>query len=90
MKEKIRKEHYRRIRRVLNSESNAINKSEALNTVAMPVATYSFNTMSWTAEEIRNLDRKTRKFVTKERMHYRMSGVERMYLFHLVAETCYK
>ena len=41
MKEKIRKEYYRRIRMVLKSELNAINKIEAINTVATPVETYS-------------------------------------------------
>ena len=39
MKEKIRKEYYRRIRMVLKSELNAINKIEAINTVATPVVT---------------------------------------------------
>ena len=39
MKEKIRKEYYRRIRMVLKSELNAINKMEVINTVATPVVT---------------------------------------------------
>ena len=80
MKEKIRKEYYRRIRMVLKSELNAINKIEAINTVAIPVVTYSFNIVNWTAEDIKNLDRKTRKFLTKERMHHPKSDVDRMYL----------
>ena len=45
MKEKIRKEYYRRIRMVLKSELNSANKLEAMNTFAVPVTvvTYSFN-----------------------------------------------
>ena len=43
MKEKIRKEYYRRIRMVLKSELNSANKLEAINTLAVPVVTYSFN-----------------------------------------------
>ena len=39
MKEKIPKEYYRRIRMVLKSGLNAINKIEAINTVATPVVT---------------------------------------------------
>ena len=54
MKEKIRKEYYRRIRMVLKSELNATNKIEAINTVAIPVVTYSFNIINWTLEDIRN------------------------------------
>ena len=53
MKEKIRKEYYRRIRLVLKSELNAINKIEAINTVATPDVTYSFNIINWTAEDIK-------------------------------------
>ena len=80
MKEKIRKEYFRRIRMVLKSELNAINKIEAINTVATPVVTYSCNIINWTAEDIKNLDRKTRKLLTKERMHHPKSDVDRMYL----------
>ena len=39
MKEKFRKEYYRRIRMVLKSELNAIKKIEPINTVATPVTT---------------------------------------------------
>jgi len=80
MKEKIRKEYYRRIRMVLKSELNAMNKIEAINTVAIPVVTYSFNIINWTLEDIRNLDRKTRKLLTKERMHHAKSDIDRTYL----------
>ena len=37
MKEKIRKKYYRKIRMVLKSELNAINKIEAIKTVAILV-----------------------------------------------------
>ena len=80
MKEHIRKEYYRRIRVVLKSELNAINKIEAVNTVAIPVVTYSFNIINWTAQDIKNLDRKTRKLLTKDRMHHPKSDIDRMYL----------
>ena len=66
MKEKIRKEYYRRIRMITKSELNAINRMEAINTLATPVVTYSFNIVDWKMEEIRKLDRKTRKLLTME------------------------
>ena len=63
---KIRKEYHRRIRMVLKkSELNAINKIEAINAVATPVVTYSFNIMNWTAEDIKNLDRKRESSLPK-------------------------
>ena len=43
MKEKIRKEHYRRILMVLESELNSANELGAINTLAVPLVTYSFN-----------------------------------------------
>ena len=39
MKEKIKEEHYRRIRAILHTELNAKNKLEAINTLAIPVVT---------------------------------------------------
>ena len=43
MKEKIWKEHYRRILMVLKSELNSANELGAINTLAVPLVTYSFN-----------------------------------------------
>ena len=40
MKEKVRKEYYRRVRMVLKIELNAANRFEAINTLAIPVVTY--------------------------------------------------
>ena len=41
MKVKIRKEYKRRIKLVLKSELNAMNKIAAINTLAVPVILYS-------------------------------------------------
>ena len=43
MKEKIRKEYYRRFLMVLKSELNSANKFKAIKTLAASVVTYSFN-----------------------------------------------
>ena len=43
MKEKVRKEYYRRVGLVLKSELNAANGFETINTQAVPVVTHSFN-----------------------------------------------
>ena len=67
MKGKIRKQYYRRIRMVTKSELNAVNREEAINT---PLVAYSFNIVDWKMEEIRQLDRKTRKLATLQRTHH--------------------
>ena len=59
MKEKVRKEYYRRIKMILKSKLNATNKITAINTLATPVATYSFNVINWQMKEIRKMDAKT-------------------------------
>ena len=80
MKEKIRKEHYRQILMVLESELNSANKLEAINTSAVPVVTYSFNIINWTLQELAKLDTKTRKFLTTYKIHHPKSDVDRLYL----------
>jgi len=80
MKEKIRKEYYRRVRLAIKSELNATNKIEAINTLAVPVVTYSFNIINWQLKEVKKLDTKTRKLLTSERMHHPKADVERIYL----------
>ena len=44
---------YRRIRMVTKSELSAINRVDAINTLAITVASYSFNIVDWKMEEIK-------------------------------------
>ena len=97
MKEKVRKEYYHRVRLVLKSELNAANRFEAINTLAVPVNTYSFNIRNWKMSEIKRLDTKTRKLLTIHRMHHPKADVNRMYLPRRIGgrgltklETAYK
>ncbi|XP_031559231.1 uncharacterized protein LOC116295530 [Actinia tenebrosa] len=80
MKEKVRKEYYRRLRLVLQSVLNAANKIQAINTLAVPVVSYSFNIIKWKLSEIKRLDAKERKFLTMNRMHHPKADVERLYV----------
>ena len=65
---------------MLQSELNAKNKLEAINTSAIPVASYSFNVVNWNLEEIKRIDRKIRKLMTLNRMHHPKADVSRMYI----------
>ena len=83
MKEKVRKEYYRRVRLVLKSElTPAANRFEAImiSTLTVAVVTYSFNIINWKMSELKRLDRKTRKLLTIRRMHHPKADVNRMYL----------
>ena len=61
MKQKIRKEFYRRIRAILKKELNSANCIEVINTLKIRVVTYCFNIINWTIPEIRRLDTKIQK-----------------------------
>lgn len=80
MKEKIRKEYYRRIRLVLKTELNSKNRIEAINTLAIPVVQYSFNIINWNMSDILRMDRKTRKLLTSNRSFHPKADVDRLYL----------
>ena len=56
MREKIRKECYRRVKAILHAELNAKNKLEAINTLAIPVVTYIVNVINRNLDEIRRMD----------------------------------
>ena len=80
MKEKIRREYYRRVRLILKSELNAITRITAINSLAVPVIIYSTNVINWQMNDIKKLDTRTRKLLTMYRMHYPKADVERLYL----------
>ena len=79
MIEKIRKCH-RRVKGVLQFKLNAKNKLEAINTLASPAVTYSFNVVNWNLEEIKRIARKIGKLMTLNRMHHPKADVSRMYI----------
>ena len=47
MRDKIRKECFWRMRSVLTSELNARNRIDSINSLALPVVTYSFTIINW-------------------------------------------
>ena len=80
MKERIRKEYYRRVRLVLKTELNSKNRIEAINTLAIPVVQYSYNIINWNLPDLQRMDRKTRKLLTANRMLHPKADVDRLYL----------
>ena len=80
MKEKIRKEYYRRLRLVLKTELNSKNRIQAINTLAVPVVQYSFNIINWNLADLNRLDTKTRKLLISNKMHHPKADVDHLYL----------
>ena len=80
MKEKLTKEYTRRLKLVLKSDLNAVNKVRAINSLAIPVLNYSFGVIDWTKAELRKLDVKTRKYLTLFKIHHPKASVDRLYI----------
>ena len=53
---------------------------EAINSMAVPVLRYSFGIVQWKLDDLRKLDRKTRKLLTLHGAHHPKADVERLYL----------
>ena len=58
---KIKKEYTKRLKAILKSKFNSGNMVKAINSWAVPVITYSADTVDWKNSELRNMNRKTRK-----------------------------
>ena len=80
MKEEICKECYRRVRLILQSELNSSNRVKAINSIAVPVVTYSFGIINWSETDVARIDAKIRKLLTKFRIYLPKSDVDRLYL----------
>ena len=53
MKDEVRKGYHHRVRMILKSELIAANRIKAINTLTIPVVTYSFNIINWKMSEIK-------------------------------------
>ena len=80
MKESTKKEYIKRLRSILKSDINAYNMASAITTFAMPILRYGFGILRWTQAEIRGIDRKTRKIMTKYGFHHPKSNTNRLYI----------
>lgn len=80
MKEKVRKEYYKRLRKVLESKLNGGNIVKAMNTWAVAAVRYTAGILDWTVDELKNMDRKTRKLMTMNRALHPKADVDRLYV----------
>ena len=63
MKDKIRKEYLRRAKKVARSKLNGGNLIQAIKTWAVAHVRYAGGTLEWRKQELRDLDRRTRKLL---------------------------
>ena len=80
MKDKITKEYVKRVKKIASSKLNSGNTIDAINSRAVSLVRYGAGIIDWTKEELRKIDRKTRKILTMNRMLHPQSDVDRLYI----------
>lgn len=75
MKEKIRKECYRRVRTILKTELDSANQIHAINTLALPAVPYTFNIINRNLSDITKMDSKICRLLRCNRMHHQKADV---------------
>ena len=65
---------------ILKPELNARNKITAVGALAVPVLRYNFGIINWRTEEIKKIDRKTRKMLKIYKMHQPRADIDRLYV----------
>ena len=69
VKDKIKKEYYRRVRQLISSNLNGGNTIRAINSQSVSLVRYSAGILKWTKDELKAMDRKTRKIMTMNRLY---------------------
>ena len=80
MKSNFRNEYFRRTKLILKSKLNGGNNIMALNTWAVSILRYSAGIRKWNKNELQEMDRKTRKFMTMNKESCPRSDVAWFYL----------
>ena len=80
MKEKISKEYFRRVRKVLETKLNSKNMIKGVNAWAISLMRYSAPFLDWTVDELKAMDRRTRKLLTMHKAFHPKVNVDRLYV----------
>lgn len=80
MKQKTITEYKRRLRLILKSTLNGKNKMTAINTWAVAIFRYGAGILTWRESELKEVDRKTRKYLTMHGAMHPKSDVDRLYV----------
>ena len=80
MRTKITKEYIKRVKKVCKSNLTSKNKITAINQLAVPVITYGIGIIDWPQGDLNNIDTKTRKILTMNKVTYRNQCLDRIYI----------
>ena len=80
MKDKFRNGYFSSTKLILKSKLNGRKKTMALNTWAVSILRYGAGILRWNKNELQEMDRKTKKFMRKNKELHPKSGVARLYV----------
>ena len=80
MKDKIRKEYFRRVGKVLETKLNSRNLTKGINTWAVSLIRYFALLLDWSVDELKVMDRRTRKLLTMHKAFHPKDDVDRLYV----------
>ena len=79
IKEKIKKEYLRRTRKLLETKLYCRNHIKGINTWVVALVRYSGPFLKWTREELKQMDKRTRKLITMHKvLHHRDNVTDNM------------
>ena len=74
------REYKRKLRLILRSKLNGKNKIKAINSCAVAIMRYGAGVLEWRFDELKELDRKTRKLLTIHKGLHPKTDVDRLYV----------
>ena len=80
MKDMIRKEYLRRTRKLLETKFSSRNLIKGITTWTVPRVRYSGPFLKCTREELKQMDQRTRKLMTRHNALYPRDDVDRLYV----------
>ena len=80
IKIKVKAEYKKRLRVILKSKLNGKNKIQAINTWAVALLRYGAEIINWKVDELKKMDRTSRKNLTMYRDLHPKSDIDRLYL----------
>ena len=83
MKDKIQKDYYRRARQLTSSKLKGGNAIRTINYQPVFLVRYSAGILKWTKDELKVMDKKTRKIITMNRMYHPQSNTGRLYILRM-------
>ena len=79
-KEKVQTEYLQRVKKIWQSELNSRNKTITHNCFAVAIFRPTVGIIDWTRDDIRNLDKRTRKIMTMAGSLHIRSDADRLYV----------